>query len=414
MKLIISILLAISINSFSQVSITSSPYTQNFGTSNICTFTNNVTFPGWYLGSGNYRGCADLSTPVTTATNNPGGYYAYNCSGDAKIGARASGTSPNSNLYYGVVLQNNTGSTVTSVRVNYNGYQMSLAQNGNVSNTINFDYIVGASTPSINAAAGTAVSALNFTQLQNSAVGGGNQLNWFPCTQSIAISSCINVSIPNGSFILLRWNDFDNTNNDHHMAIDDITVGFDITGTSCLAVLPIELLDFYATKNKTHNEVVWKVAQEENITHYIIEKSNDGLNFKELASVYTNNEIVTQIKTYSVIDDSPFNGITYYRLITKEINGKIETHKTIYIDNDEKNWSYTHYQNNDELVVEFKQNVPQKSTLSLFDITGKELMSSSIYDVQSKLSLKQMASGVYFVSISSPYKKEYFKIIISN
>ncbi len=176
--------------------------------------------------------------------------------------------------------------------------------------------------------------------------------------------------------------------------------------------LPIELLDFYATKNNKSNEVTWKVAQEENILYYTIEKSKDAIEFTEFATVYSNNS--TGTKSYSVFDNEPYHDITYYRLSTKETNGPTKNYKIISVDEADNKWEYIHYQTENNLVLEFKNALPKNSVVSLFDISGKELITQAIKQSQTMINTDGLTSGVYFVRLSTPYKTEHFKIIISN
>jgi hypothetical protein len=178
-----------------------------------------------------------------------------------------------------------------------------------------------------------------------------------------------------------------------------------------LVVLPIELLDFYATKNGKSNEVIWKVAQEENILYYTIEKSNDAIHFTELASVYANSEMLT--KVYSIIDNDPYNDITYYRLSTKETNGINQYYSIISVDEKNTKWEYLHYQTEANLVLEFKNSIPKNSTLTLYDLNGKLLVTSLINNTQTAINTQALVSGIYFVQLSTPYKIENFKISIS-
>ncbi len=214
-------IIILSLTSRAQVSVPTGSYLQNFGVVDINSWTNNVTYPGWYM-VGTFQSHLDITA---AAPSNTGGFYTYECNGnnDQKIGSRASGGS--GTLRYGVVLQNTTGSAVSHVRVTYKGYQLSLAQNGNT-NVIAFDYIVGATAPGISASGGTGVAALNFTQLQSNGSSGSSQVMGYPCTQMATMSACITAAIPNNSYILLRWTDVDDSGNDHHMAIDDIDVQF--------------------------------------------------------------------------------------------------------------------------------------------------------------------------------------------
>jgi hypothetical protein len=183
--------------------------------------------------------------------------------------------------------------------------------------------------------------------------------------------------------------------------------------TSCnnFVILPIDLLDFYVTKNGSGNEMIWKVAQEENILYYTIEKSKDAINFTELATVYSNNSIDT--KSYSVFDSEPYHDITYYRLSTKETDGTTKNYKIISLDEKENKWEYIHYQTENNLVLEFKKSLPKNSVVSLYDISGKELITQPIKQSQTMLDTEILESGVYFVSLSTPFKTEHFKIIIS-
>lgn len=298
-----------------QVNITTGTYSQDFGAANITSWANNSTFPGWYI-SGTFVGQANLSGSANSF--NSGGFYSYNCGGDSKIGSRASGSS--GTLRMGVVLRNTTGQTIRSIRVNYTGFQMSLASNGGAVNTTTFDYLVSASLPAITAGGGTGVTALNFTQLQSTATGGGTQINWYPCTQSAAKSACIPVTIANNSYILLRWSDVDDSNNDHHMAIDNIEVAFDMTGGTCAVFLPVKLLYFKAAYNGAGVDLGWATASEKNNSHFTIERSSNGLDFEELLQVKSSAEASGKTD-YKEIDQQPLDGMSYYRLKQTDRDG---------------------------------------------------------------------------------------------
>lgn len=188
------------------------------------------------------------------------------------------------------------------------------------------------------------------------------------------------------------------------------------TNTTCtvpLLVLPIELLDFYATKNDKTNEVIWKVTSEENVNYYILEKSKDGFTFETYAIVNLQ-EGLSNLKNYSFIDNSPYNDITYYRLATKESDGSLRHYKIISVDEKSGKWDYNYYQQEQNLIIEFKNSVPKNSTISLYDLSGKLLADEPIKNSQTKLSTVDFSAGIYFVKISSPYKTENFKVVIQN
>jgi hypothetical protein len=176
------------------------------------------------------------------------------------------------------------------------------------------------------------------------------------------------------------------------------------------ALLPIELIDFYATKNNDVNDVFWKVGSEENVLYYTIDKSNNGIDFKELTTVFVSSN--SQSKTYNVVDQEPFSDITYYRLGTKEKNGKDYFYKIISVNEKSDDWKCNHYQQEQNLVIEFKNSVPKHSSISLFDLSGKLLAEEEVNNSQTKINVQNFAEGIYFVRITTPYKTENFKIII--
>lgn len=405
-RYIVIILIALAKIMSSQVSITAGSYFQNFGTANISSWTNNSTFPGWYIGAGTHRGYADITLAVNSF--NSGGYYTYNCGSDAKIGSRGSGTA--SLLYYGVVLQNNTGSTIQSVKVTYTGYQMSLAQNGAV-NTINFEYITGATAPSITAATGTNVPALNFTQLQNSGVSGANQINWYPCTQSSAsITACIPVTLTNGSYILLRWKDVDDTGNDHHMAIDNVDVAFDLTGGTCLTLLPIELLYFTTSLNKQHVDLNWETATEINNDYFTIERSSDGIAFEPLMIKKGAGNSLGNIK-YSSVDDNPLSSISYYRLKQTNFNGTF-TYSKIESVSLNKNEKIEVYPNpNENGLLKIATGSSNQYEIKLVDAIGQIIYEGQSNNPLTELDLTAFGKGVYILFITSESNNFTRKVI---
>lgn len=208
------------------------------------------------------------------------------------------------------------------------------------------------------------------------------------------------------------YNSNSSTSNDGaYVYFTPIATAVNTAGCAAYAPLPISLLDFYATKNYKTNELVWKVAQEKNILYYTIEKSKDAIDFTELATVYPNNSIHT--KSYSVFDSEPYRDITYYRLSTKEVDGTSKNYKIISVNEADNKWEYIHYQTENNLVLEFKNALPKNSVISLYDISGKELISQAIKHSQTTLDTEILASGVYFVRLATPYKTEHFKIIIT-
>jgi hypothetical protein len=209
-------------------------YTQNFNTlssvggGTSVAWTNNSTLTGWYLGT-------DLTWPITTylssnGTSVVGAFRSYGIAGntDRGLGSLADdtyGTAGTGRGYIGLVLQNNTGSTITSITVAYTGEQWRAANT--TAQSFTFSYALNASVPSdwMRTAGGlsfTNVTALDFTSPINTTAGA---LDGNVAANRTAKSATISgLSVPVNGYFFLRWIDLNNTGNDHGLAIDDLSI----------------------------------------------------------------------------------------------------------------------------------------------------------------------------------------------
>jgi uncharacterized repeat protein (TIGR01451 family) len=210
-----------------QVAITSvgAAFTQNFNSlpaTGATTWVNNVTIPGWYF----QRTGAGTTITAGSGSSATGGLYSFGVgtTTERALGAVSSGAT--GNVFYGVRLLNQTGTTVTSVRVSYVGEQWRrAATTAPVAQTVNFSYVTG--TPTTGSLAefqtvGTAVSQLDstspITALPTGALDGNAAAN------RVALSHTISgLSLANNSEIFLRWSDIDHPDFDHGLAIDDFS-----------------------------------------------------------------------------------------------------------------------------------------------------------------------------------------------
>ena len=201
------------------------PITQNFDTlpaSGSATFVNDTTLPGWYSA----RTGTGTTIVANDGSSNSGNLYSYGTgtNTDRAFGSVGSGNAAIGNLFWGIVLTNNTGSTITSLDVAYTGEQW--RNSAAAAQTVAFSYTTGASFTGTLAefqAAGTAVTQLDFT----SPVTGGVAvaLDGNLAANRTAISFTIgSLSLANGQSIFLRWSDPDHGGADHGLSIDDFSV----------------------------------------------------------------------------------------------------------------------------------------------------------------------------------------------
>jgi hypothetical protein len=78
-------------------------------------------------------------------------------------------------------------------------------------------------------------------------------------------------------------------------------------------VLPAQLLHFNVQLKDSKASLLWKVKQEGNLSHYLVERSTDGRNFKSIGSVAARGASTLE-EQYLFTDPALVTGKVYYRL----------------------------------------------------------------------------------------------------
>ena len=103
-----------------------------------------------------------------------------------------------------------------------------------------------------------------------------------------------------------------------------VPVGGSTTGTSIL--LDLELSDFSAQKEAQTSVLNWVTAREKDVSHFVIERSLDGINFNFIGEVQAMGTTNTT-SYYEWIDKAPAATMNYYRLKVVENDGLIQYSK---------------------------------------------------------------------------------------
>src|SRR5688572_4904271 len=136
-------------SSYAQVSLTSlAAHSQNFDglPSTSPSWSNNVTLPGWYSSR------TGTISPNNGSSNTTGLYsFGTTSATDRALGSAGSGTS----TAYGLLLQNNTTSTINSFTIQY---AMEVWRRGSGNTTVNVDFAYKLNETSLSATGYTAVA----------------------------------------------------------------------------------------------------------------------------------------------------------------------------------------------------------------------------------------------------------------
>src|SRR5215213_3308679 len=206
------------------------PLTENFdtlaSTGTGLAWADNGTIPGWYSSRTTYN--------TGTGSSNAGALYSFGVAVTNPVTDRALGDVGSGStgiIFFGARFVNNTGNTITSLDVNYNGEQWrtggSSTASPSIAQTADFQYqvanvgvITAINTPSTG---WLDHDALDFTSPVFGTVTAA-ALDGNAAANRTAKSSTITLTVAPGQEVWLRWRDIDNANNDHGLAVDDLSV----------------------------------------------------------------------------------------------------------------------------------------------------------------------------------------------
>ncbi len=211
-----------------------SPSTQSFdtlatsGTAN--TWTDNTTLVGWYS---QFAATANPTTYRADAGgSNTGAIYSWGTGTATERALGSVGSGGTADIFNAVRLVNNTGVTITSLLVAFNGEQWRA---GGCTPTpctpaaqkIDFQYqvanagvITDANTPTTG---WTDHNPLDFTS-PTPGTSTAAALDGNAAANRTALSATVTVTVLAGQEIWLRWFDTNDANNDHGLGIDDLSV----------------------------------------------------------------------------------------------------------------------------------------------------------------------------------------------
>ena len=180
-------------------------------------------------------------------------------------------------------------------------------------------------------------------------------------------------------FVMLIQN-FGNNNSNYNFTINSagLLAGNQGAGLNCDApvLLPVELIEFSGEKVDRVNKLYWATASENNNDYFTIEKSSDGLNWQEMATVDGAGN-ATYVNNYSIIDENPTPGMNYYRLSQTDYDGTRRSYKIVAINTEI------------EIIDQFSHLYPNPtSTYFHFNYGGKDFSNPiqlEMYDATGKL-----------------------------
>jgi len=172
--------------------------------------------------------------------------------------------------------------------------------------------------------------------------------------------------------------------------------------------LPIELVSF--TANNENNKYVltdWITASEINNDHFEIERSKDGLNFEFVGKIPGAGNS-NQTLYYSLNDDAPLSGLSYYRLKQVDFNGDFTYSEIVPVQfNALQSVSIFPNPNDGNFTLSYnftsQINNIENAYLQIFDITGRVVYSYSLASMKGyeTIDASLLTNGIYYWEVIS-------------
>jgi hypothetical protein len=175
------------------------------------------------------------------------------------------------------------------------------------------------------------------------------------------------------------------------------------------ATLPVNLLNFTAQLVKDKVSLSWSSKQEDNISHYIIERSYNNETYNQVVALVFAAEASDQVNSYSFKDAvNTGTSVIYYRLkmVNKDGSCKLSEVRTIYIEMPGDNAKISLYPNpvTDNLTISIPQSWQNKAvTCQLLTINGLVIKSFTIQQAGqiASITMTEVPMGMYFVKAIS-------------
>lgn len=170
--------------------------------------------------------------------------------------------------------------------------------------------------------------------------------------------------------------------------------------------VPIKLIDFTVKEVNGKNILQWSTATESNSDHFNVERSSNAQFYGTIGRVNASGFSNAEIK-YEFRDDSPLNGINYYRLAMISKDGTSEYSKVISITNKkghELDITFADLSGSSNTIAAvISSTKAQPANLSIIDVNGRIVLNTNIQLQRGSTTVNKNTSplpkGIYYLRL---------------
>ena len=210
----------------------------------------------------------------------------------------------------------------------------------------------------------------------------------------------------NGSF---KWYDNQESKalaNDEHQKFMSIIM--QVNGDTVPNTLPVGWLDFQGKMIEGMADLRWRTATEINNSHFIVQRTIDGLNWVNIGEVPGSGNS-SEIIQYRFTDLQPSHGVNYYRLKQVDFDNTTDYSKIIQLSFNSETKGAELYPNpvHSQLQIQASKG-HQIDVIEIYDATGVLVMYSSNTGNKTQLnvSLEGLPAGIYIIKLLDSNSRE--------
>lgn len=184
-------------------------------------------------------------------------------------------------------------------------------------------------------------------------------------------------------------------------SIADNTTGTSPNGFRAFALLPVSFTSFYISRSDNNIALSWSTDREMNNSHYEVERSIDGREWKKIA-MFLGAGTTNNVNTYTYTDRNISNPVIYYRIRQVDISGRSVYSSVKTIRGNEAIPSVKIYGYDKNVVIDFNTAIKNSINVTVLNNSGQIVSQQSFNNPSYRISmsLHGMASGAYVVQIT--------------
>lgn len=181
-------------------------------------------------------------------------------------------------------------------------------------------------------------------------------------------------------------------------------------------ILPIRLAYFVGKRVAEGIELNWQTVLEENNDYMALERSADGIDFREIGRVKGVGS-TTEPQYYTYLDATPKSGSNYYRLRQVDLDGTEEYHPVIYVDFADPSTSLKLQvfpnPGTEHIRVSWPVDKKQEAVIRIFNLSGQQLATYRIPGEHAtfEFPVNDLAAGMYNIVLTRGSSQESVRFV---